>query len=83
MPVAWGGKDDYDFSFVPENQERDESKYENGDLHVITNNNSEEQADINLLHRKVGQTKNILTRKKKEKSFGINHKFYAACDMHL
>lgn len=55
ISVAWGGKDSYEYSFVPENHgENGEVVYEYGaSLHQQANNNNAEQANLNLLHRKV------------------------------
>lgn len=56
MPVAWGGKDNYEYSFVPENRgENGEVVYENGALHQQANNNNADQANLNFLHRKVSR----------------------------
>jgi hypothetical protein len=48
MPVKWGGKDDYVYNFEPEAH----SDEMNAKLEV-TNNNTEEQTNLNSLHRKV------------------------------
>lgn len=56
IPVAWGGKDNYEYSFVPENNgENGEVVHENGALHQQANNNNAEQANLNILHRKVSE----------------------------
>lgn len=52
MPAAWGGRDNYEFNFEPEKRQKD--MIENGTVHH-TNNNDTEQANLNLLHRKVSQ----------------------------
>lgn len=59
MPVSWGGKDDYEFSFVPEKRlNADDIKQGNGDVKPENvehqaNNNDAEQENLNLLHKKV------------------------------
>lgn len=52
-PASWGGRDSYEFSFVPESRQSDEAKHENGTLHQPANNNDAEQANLNLTQRKV------------------------------
>lgn len=53
MPVEWGGKDDYVYSFEPEVRQNDELKDEKGTSHRPINNNKGEETNLNLLHRKV------------------------------
>jgi hypothetical protein len=57
MPLEWGGKDGYKFSFVPEIRQNDKLKHENGTLHQPINNNKGEQTNLNLLHRKVSRVR--------------------------
>lgn len=55
MPVSWGGKDDYVYSFVTEHRETAEKlDYANGsESFGNANNNSPNQANLNLTQRKV------------------------------
>lgn len=57
MPVDWGGRDDYVFSFESEKRhdsQDDEVIHQNGvSRQPASNNNSDEHENLNLLHRKV------------------------------
>lgn len=57
MPVSWGGKDNYEYSFKPENRDNgaigDKKVYANGTNYQ--NNNDGELENLNLLHKKVSE----------------------------
>lgn len=57
MPSLWGGTDEYEYSFEPENRQNDEVVSKNGTLHHQTtnNNNSMEHENLNFLNRKVSE----------------------------
>lgn len=56
MPVKWGGTDDYEYSFEPENRHNDAVVFKNGTLpYQTTNNNSAEHENLNLMNRKVSE----------------------------
>lgn len=63
IPLAWGGKDDYVYSFVPEIRQNEELTLENGTLHHYVNNNNAEQKNFNLVHRKVSWDDELNVRK--------------------
>lgn len=50
IQASWGGKDNYAYSFKPENRPSDENVFVNGTLQ--NNNNDAEQANLNLLNKK-------------------------------
>lgn len=62
MPISWGGKDNYEFSFKPENLA---SNSTNGKIiltngktnHQMNNNNNNDSQleNLNLLHKKVSE----------------------------
>lgn len=59
MPISWGGKDNYEYKFVSEICSDDEEKLENWNEDHQANNNSEAQANLNLMQKKVGQKMNL------------------------
>lgn len=54
MLVAWGGKDDFVYQF--ESEFGSQKDLSNG----LSNNNSEQQANMNLVHRKVSVITNVI-----------------------
>lgn len=65
MPVEWGGKDNYEYSFKPENHENDttgdKTVYVNGTStnYHNNNNNDAQHENLNLLQRKVSEQNSI------------------------
>lgn len=56
IPTSWGGRDNYAYSFKPEYRQSDEGVIVSDTLHKqmsANNNNNAEQANLNLLNRKV------------------------------
>lgn len=53
MPVSWGGNDDYEFTFVPENRSNEEIIETELQQRMNINNNNSEHANLNLLRKKV------------------------------
>lgn len=73
MPVDWGGRDDYVFKFESETRHErqdDEVILKNGDSRQPANNNSDEQENLNLLHRKVSPVSPLTRQRHVER---INH----------
>lgn len=53
IPVKWGGKDEYEYKFVPEVRQNDVTDGEVIELHSTSNNNTEEQTNLNSMDKKV------------------------------